>query len=114
MTDIKSTDLADYSWAAFLNRIKVEVIEVDERTQGGIFLPPELRDKQQKGQAAGIVLDIGLDAYSDYNDKRLKVGDLVLFAKYAGEVVIGSEGKQRIINDTDIYSIGYKKEVTNG
>ena len=85
---------------------------MDEMTKGGIALPPGVANKEKMACDAGTVLDMGADAYADYADNRIKVGSVVLFAKYAGAIVPGTEDRERIINDTDVY--GLADEVTNG
>lgn len=108
--ELSKHDLPNYDFSAFLNRVKVRMMKVEEKTAGGLYIPEAMKEKEQKGADAGIVLDIGADAYVEYRDQRLKVGDVVLYARYAGSVVPGTDDRERIINDTDIYAIGARKE----
>ena len=68
------------------SRIVIEPLESEDVTAGGIFLPETAKEKPQKG----TVLAIG-PGDRDEAGKRIaldvKVGDVVLFAKYSGTEV---------------------------
>jgi len=73
------------------NRALVRPSEEEERTPGGIVLPDTARKKPQEGK----VLAVGSGKLLD-NGKRValavKVGDTVVYSKYAGtEVRLGDE-----------------------
>ncbi len=80
------------------DRLVVKPIEREEVTKGGIVLPDTVREKPQEGE----VLAVGPGRLSD-DGKRIamdvKVGDIVIYAKYGGteykiedeEVIILSE-----------------------
>jgi len=112
MTDLTKADLEGKTFRATLNRVHVRMVKMDDMTKGGIALPPGVANKEKMACDAGVVMDMGADAYADYADNRIKVGSVVLFAKYAGAIVPGTEDRERIINDTDVY--GLADEVTNG
>ena len=65
------------------DRLVVRPIEREEVTKGGIVLPDTAREKPQEGE----VLAVGPGRMSD-DGKRLamdvKVGDIVIYAKYGG------------------------------
>lgn len=105
MSDITKAQLEGKAFKATLNRVRVRMVKMDDMTKGGIVLPPGVANKEKMACDAGTVLDMGDDAYSEYADKRIKVGSVVLFAKYAGAIVPGTEDRERIINDTDVYGI---------
>ncbi|MCS7234681.1 MAG: co-chaperone GroES [Armatimonadota bacterium] len=86
------------------DRVVVKPLEEEERTKGGIVLPDVAKEKPQHGE----VLAVGPGALTE-DGKRLpmdvKVGDRVLFAKYAGtEVKIGDE-EYLILRQSDILAI---------
>ncbi|MCL8206717.1 MAG: co-chaperone GroES [Actinomycetia bacterium] len=65
------------------DRILVKLIEEHERTQGGIYIPDTAKDKPQTGEVVAV---------GDGEEVKVKVGQKVLFAKFAGtEVKLGSE-----------------------
>lgn len=112
MSELTKTQLEGMTFKAALNRVRVRMVKTENVTKGGIVLTEATANKEKMGCDAGVVLDMGEDAYSEYNDKRIKVGSVVLFARYAGAIVPGTEDRERILNDTDIYGIA--DEVTNG
>lgn len=114
MTDIPEltqADIPSYDFGAFLNRVRVKVVKVENVSKGGI-ITSVAKDQRREQMAAdvGVVQDFGPDACADYLDKRLTKGAVVLFAQYAGKVCPETDGEYRIINDTDIIAIGTKKE----
>ena len=65
------------------DRIVIKVIEDTEQTSGGIFIPDSAKEKPQKGE----VVAVGLGKMNDKGEREpmdVKVGDVVLYAKYAG------------------------------
>ncbi len=73
------------------DRVVVRPIEREEMTKGGIFLPDTAKEKPQEGE----VLAVGQGRLSD-DGKRIpmdvKVGDIVVYAKYGGtEIKIDDE-----------------------
>lgn len=86
------------------NRVVIEPIEQEEVTAGGIVLPETAKEKPQKGK----ILSVGPGA-RDKDGKLLpmdvKVGDTVLFAKYAGTEVKVDGKKLLILKEDDILAI---------
>ena len=64
------------------DRIVIKVLEEEERTKGGIVLPDTAKEKPQKGE----VLAVGSGEIVDGKKVPLevKVGDKIIFSKYAG------------------------------
>jgi chaperonin GroES len=65
------------------DRIVVKVIQEDQTTSSGIVLPDTAKEKPSKA----TVLAVGPGKYSDKGDilpMPVKVGDIVVFARYAG------------------------------
>ncbi|MBO6181120.1 co-chaperone GroES [bacterium] len=82
------------------DRIVIKVIEDTEQTSGGIFIPDSAKEKPQKGE----VVAVGEGKLNDKNERQpmdVKVGDKILYAKYAGTdvKVDGAEYKILSIND---------------
>lgn len=86
------------------DRVVIEPLEQDEVTPGGIVLPETAKEKPQRGK----ILAAGPGA-RDEEGKRIpmevKVGDTVLFAKYAGTEVKLDSKKVLIIKESDILGI---------
>lgn len=65
------------------DRIVIKVIEDSEQTSGGIFIPDNAKEKPQKGEVVSVGLGKTLDS-GEREPLDVKVGDVVLYAKYAG------------------------------
>ncbi len=88
------------------DRIVVKPIEREAKTASGIILPESAREKPQEGK----VLAVGPGARNDKGEHMpldIKVGDTVLYAKYAGtEVKLnGNEEKLLILRESDILAV---------
>lgn len=86
------------------SRVVVEPIEQEEVTAGGIVLPETAKEKPQKG----VILSVG-PGDRDEDGKRIamdvKVGDTVLFAKYAGTEIKVEGKKLLILRESDLLAI---------
>jgi chaperonin GroES len=86
------------------DRLVVEPVEKEERTASGIILPETAKEKPQEG----TVLAVG-PGRTDDDGKRIpmdvKVGDVVLYAKYAGTEVKIDDKKLLILKESDILAI---------
>ncbi|MBU0492332.1 MAG: co-chaperone GroES [Chloroflexi bacterium] len=88
------------------DRVLIKPLEKDEMTKGGILLPDTAKEKPQEGEivAAGPGR---LDDDGDPIALTVKVGDRVIYAKYAGtEIEIeGEDKKWLILKESDILAI---------
>jgi chaperonin GroES len=87
------------------SRVVVEPIEQEDITAGGIVLPETAKEKPQKG----TVLSVGLGDRDDEGKRvpmDVSVGDVVLFAKYAGtEIKVDGGKKLLILRESDLLAI---------
>lgn len=98
-------------FSALLNRVHVRVLDIEEVSKAGIVLATGAsKHKEQMGCDVGVIIDLGPDAFDEYKDKRVKPGDVVIFAQYGGKVVPDTDGKERILNDVDLIAIGRRPE----
>jgi co-chaperonin GroES (HSP10) len=96
-------------------RVLIEVIEPRSRTEGGIELPESVKDAESTLTCMGTVLELGTFAYQSKTSAGLnladeihkpKVGDVVLFETYAGQVVSLVSGRTlKLLNETEILAI---------
>ena len=85
-------------------RIVIKVVEETEQTTGGIFIPDSAKEKPQKGE----VVAVGTGKTMDNGEKEpmeVKVGDVVLFAKYSGTDVKVDDVEYKIISIKDALAI---------
>ena len=71
-----------------LDRVVVEVVKKDERTESGIILPDTVQDTGAPQQA--VVREIGEKC------EIVKVGETILFAKFTG-IEIQYEGRNLLV-----------------
>ena len=86
------------------DRLLVEPVEKEETIAGGLLLPETAKEKPQQGN----VLAVGAGRRDD-NGKRIEmdveVGNVVLFAKYAGTEIKLDGKKMLIMKESDILGI---------
>jgi len=86
------------------DRILVMPIEESEKTAGGIVLPDTAKEKPVKGKVEAVGPGKLLDS-GDRAPLAVKVGDVVLFAKYGG-AEIKVEGKEyKILREDDVLAV---------
>ncbi len=95
------------------DRVVVKPVEKEERTKSGIVLPDTAKEKPQEG----IVEAVGTGRILDNGTKipmELKVGDKILYAKYAGNEFKIDEIEYLIVSEKHVLAIvasNGKKEV---
>ena len=87
-------------------RLLVLPFRMDEKSKGGVLFANETIDKQQVASQCGNVLAMGPDCYKDeerYSEGPwCKVGDWVVFARYAGSRIQIEGGEVRLLNDDEL------------
>ncbi|ETP73633.1 molecular chaperone GroES [Oribacterium sp. C9] len=86
------------------DRVVLEKEKMEETTASGIVLPGQ-NDKEKPGQA--VVVAVGPGGVVDGKDitMQVKVGDHVLFSKYAGSEVEIDGQKYTVVKQNDILAI---------
>ena len=86
------------------DRLVVKPIEQEETTASGLVLPETAKEKPQKGK----IVSVGPGERDD-EGKRIpmdvKVGDTVLYAKYAGTEIKVEGKKLLILKESDVLAI---------
>ena len=96
MSETKIRPLAD--------KLLIKIIDDTQQTQGGIFIPDSAKEKPQKGE----VIAVGPGAMGKEGKREemeVKVGDKVLFAKYAGTDIKLDRQEMKILSEKDILAI---------
>ncbi len=86
------------------DRVVVKPVDKEERTKSGIVLPDTAKEKPQEG----IVKAVGTGRILDNGTKvpmELRVGDKVLYAKYAGNEFKVDEIEYLIVSEKDVLAI---------
>lgn len=86
------------------DRIVIKVIEDTEQTSGGIFIPDSAKEKPQKGEVVAVgpgkILDSGEREPID-----VKVGNVILYAKYSGTDVKIDNASFKILSVKDALAV---------
>lgn len=87
------------------DRLVVEPIELEARTESGLFIPETAKEKPQQGR----VLAVGPGSYKEGSSERIpmdvKEGDRVLFAKYGGTDFKANGKELKILRESDVLAI---------
>ncbi len=86
------------------DRMVVKPTEQEEVTSSGIYLPETAKEKPQQG----TVISVGPGA-RDEDGKRIamdvKVGDIVMYAKYSGTTIKLTGTEYLILKENDVLAI---------
>ena len=85
------------------DRVVIKQLEQEEVSRGGLVLPDTAKEKPQEGE----VIAIGPGRITDEGKRlpmELKVGDRILYARYAGTEVKGDEDDEEflVLRESDI------------
>jgi chaperonin GroES len=77
-------------------RVLVEIVAAEQKTASGIIIPDSAQEKPQKA----IVVAVGKG--TEEEKMEVKVGDTVLYGKYAGTQITDQGHDYLILNQADI------------
>lgn len=86
------------------DRILVKRLDEEEKTAGGIFIPDSAKEKPQKGE----IVAAGTGRTTDDGKKiplEVKVGDQILFGKYAGTELKLDGAEYLMMREEDVLGI---------
>ena len=85
------------------DRVVLQQLEAEETTKSGIVLPGQAQEKQQQAE----VVAVGPGGLVDGKEVKMevKVGDKVIYSKYAGTDVKLEEKEYVIVRQSDIAAI---------
>ena len=90
-------------------RMLVLPFRMDEKTKGGVLLGQDTIDKQQVASQCGNVIAMGDACYKDKerypSGPWCKVGDWVIFARYAGSRIEIEGGEVRLLNEDEVLEV---------
>jgi len=81
------------------DRVIVAPAAAEERTAGGLIIPDTAKEKPQRG----TVVAVGTGTKDE--PITVKVGDAVLYGKYAGTEITVEGTEYLIMRESDIYAI---------
>ena len=86
------------------DRVVIEPLEETEEMRGGLYIPDTAKEKPQQGH----IVAVGPGRLNDDGDRvsmEVKVGDRVLYGKYAGTEVALEGGDYLIVKEGDILAV---------
>jgi chaperonin GroES len=86
------------------DRVVVKPEEAQERTAGGIFLPDTAKEKPLQGRIVGVGIGQLLDS-GKRAQPAVKVGDKVIYGKYAGTEIKVDGVEYTILRESDVLGI---------
>ena len=112
--------LREPDWIPSGNKIMVQLDQVESFSQGGIFIPQQVSERDQMNQTEGTVVALGPLAYKDFRGwsteqqqwvliQPVAVGSRIKFQRHHGWVHLEGEGEDRVeyrvMHDTDVTMI---------
>ena len=86
------------------DKILVEVLEAEEKTKGGIFLPDTAKEEKTEGKVisvgGGKVLESGKVQLLE-----VKNGDRVIFGKYSGDDILIEGKKHKVLKESEVLAV---------
>ncbi len=85
------------------DRVVIKALETEETTKGGIVLPSSAKEKPQMAE----VVAVGPGGLVDGKEVKMevKVGDKVIYSKYAGTEVKLDNEEYIIVRQSDILAV---------
>lgn len=77
------------------DRVVVLPLEAESKTQGGIFIPDQAKEKPVKGKVVAIGTNI----------EELKLGDIVIHGKYSGTEIEIEGIKHLIMREAEVFAV---------
>ena len=81
------------------DRVVIQMVEQEEKTAGGLFLPTTAQEKLQFTKV------IATSEFTAAEDRQVAVGDKVVFEKYSGTEVKLDGQEYIIVKEKDIIAI---------
>ncbi len=89
--------------------ILVAMPEVSATTTGGVYMPDDLRQREETASIIGRVITLGDDAYQDLEKfpagPYCESGDFVIFRPYSGTRFKVNDREFRLINDDTVEAV---------
>lgn len=89
--------------------VVVKLDPAEAMTNGGLIVPDTVQGKEQVAREKGVIMSVGPTAFpkETWGDDPPKVGDRVMFARYAGTLFRDREKREdyRIFEDSQICAV---------
>lgn len=92
------------SFQPLYDRVAVEPLEHEEKTAGGIIIPDSAKEKPLEGKVVAVGKGIRKEN-GDLVPLEVKVGDIVLYGKWAGTEAKINGSSLMVMKESDIMGI---------
>ena len=112
--DVKDLDMERLKKKAIMPKPKgykllIAMPSLEEKTDGGVFLPDSMKQQESTASVVGLVLMMGNEAYKDEDKfpsgRYCEEGDWVVFRSYSGTRFKVENQEFRIINDDTVEAV---------
>lgn len=81
------------------HHILVRPEDIDEKTQGGLYLAPSTMERRKNERVIGEIVAVGMNAWKafDSGEPWAAVGDKILYARYGGVRVKDPDTQEELI-----------------
>ena len=86
------------------DRIVVKALEAETKTKGGIVVPDTAKERPQQGKVVAIGIGKLLED-GKIRPLEVKVGDRILFARYAGTEITVKDEELLILREEDVLAV---------
>ena len=88
-------------------RILVRPPKLEEMTQGGIVIVKKTQEDEERAATTGVLIDASEDAWKVKEMSGIKIGDTIMYAKYAGDAVTLTKSGvlYRVMNARDVVGV---------
>jgi chaperonin GroES len=84
------------------DRVVIKKVEAEEKTKSGIVLPNSAKEQPQMAEIVALGADIEND---EKKKEQVKVGDKVIFSKYAGSEIKLDNEELTVLKLSDILAV---------
>ena len=91
--------MAELNIKPLADRVVIKAAEAEEKTKSGLYIPDNAKEKPQRG----VVMAAGPGKKDE--PTVVKVGDTVLYGKYAGTEIAVDGEELLIMRESDIFAI---------
>ena len=85
------------------DRVVIKALPMEEKTKSGIFMPDTAKEKPQEGEI--VAVGPGKVEKGERLPMDVKVGDRVIYSKYAGTEVKYDGQEYLILKETDVLAV---------
>lgn len=92
------------SFKPLYDRIAIKPIEHEEKTKGGIIIPDTAKEKPMQGKVVAVGKGVRNEK-GEVHPLELKVGDKVLYGKWAGTEIKVKDEDLIVMKESDVFGI---------